>query len=65
MFLNRSPESKDITADWKTLGLDAGVKVSVRDLWLRKSIAEGVAGSFTAKAVPAHGVLAVALAPTA
>ena len=28
-------------------------------------IAEGVAGSFTAKAVPAHGVLAVALAPTA
>ena len=61
IFLNRSPRTQDITADWKTLGLPAGKKVSVRDLWLGKNLAEGVTGSYTARAVPSHGVLAAKL----
>ena len=61
IFLNRSPRTKDISADWKTLGLPAGEKVSVRDIWLGRELAVGVTGSFTAKAVPSHGVLAAKL----
>ena len=30
--------AQDITADWRTLGLPAGRKVSVRDLWLGKEL---------------------------
>lgn len=61
IFLNRSPRAQDISADWKTLGLPVEEKITVRDLWLGKELAAGVKGSFTAKAVPSHGVLAAKL----
>jgi hypothetical protein len=41
--------------------LPVEAKVSVRDLWLGKELATGVTESFTAKAVPSHGVLAAKL----
>ena len=65
VFLNRSPATRDITASFETLGLPTHATVSTRDLWLRKDLAMGVKGGFTAKAVPSHGMLAVMFSPVA
>ena len=61
VFLNRSPEPRDIVGDFATLGLSAK-QAKARDLVLRKDLGE-VSGSFTAKGVPPHGVVAVTLTP--
>ena len=63
VFLNRSPDTRDITASWAMLGIQADVSVDVRDLWLQEDIAVGVQNRFTANAVPSHGVLAAKFSP--
>jgi hypothetical protein len=45
---------------WDMLGLSAGAKVLVRDLWSKTALGTS-SGSFVAKAVPSHGSVLVKL----
>eukprot|EP00475_Leptophrys_vorax_P036679 TRINITY_DN623_c0_g1_i1.p2 TRINITY_DN623_c0_g1~~TRINITY_DN623_c0_g1_i1.p2 ORF type:complete len:394 (+),score=119.44 TRINITY_DN623_c0_g1_i1:115-1182(+) len=61
ILFNRSGKSATITAKWSDLGLAAGSKFNVRDLWAHKDM--GVkSGSFGAT-VASHAVVMVKLSP--
>ena len=63
IFINRSPGTTSISADFAMLGLPASAKVTARDLWKREAITGAVSGGvFTAKSVVSHSCLAVRLA---
>ena len=67
VFLNRGDvgsAARDIIADWATLGIAAGVKMDVRDMWSRKNVATGVTGTYTAKGVAAHSMVALKFVPS-
>jgi alpha-galactosidase len=53
-LLNRTGASASITASWSALGLPAG-NASVRDLWSHTDLGN-FNGSYTATAIPSHGV---------
>ncbi|XP_061368033.1 alpha-galactosidase 3 isoform X2 [Gastrolobium bilobum] len=50
---NRCSKVATITASWKALGLESGIHVSVRDLWLHKLLTGDAVSSFSAQ-VDAH-----------
>ena len=63
VLLNRYYKLSAITAEWSRLGLAAGQKMSVRDVWAKADV--GVhSGSYTEPAVPSHGVTLLVLTPT-
>ena len=67
VFLNRGgvgSAARDISADWATLGIAAGVKMDVRDMWSRTNVATGVTGTYTAKGVAAHSMVALKFVPS-
>ncbi|WVZ20772.1 hypothetical protein V8G54_008094 [Vigna mungo] len=47
-FWNRCSKVATITASWEALGLESGIRVSVRDLWQHKLVAEDAVSSFSA-----------------
>jgi alpha-galactosidase len=54
--------SEKITLTWKNLGIPAGQKMLVRDLWNRKDV--GIySGSFTSLDIPQNDVMMVTLHP--
>jgi hypothetical protein len=53
VLLNLGDTAAPVTAEWADLGIPAGAKVTVRDLW-KKSDAPDATGSLTAM-TPAHG----------
>jgi len=55
LLLNRSAAASDIQVPWSSLGLKPG-KAKVRDLWTHSDLGEPL-DSWTAKAVPPHGVV--------
>ncbi|CAL0327554.1 unnamed protein product [Lupinus luteus] len=52
-FWNRCSEVATITASWTTIGLESGIRVSVRDLWQHEVVTTGAVSSFSAR-VNAH-----------
>jgi alpha-galactosidase len=54
-LLNRTSASASITVQWTTLGLPAG-SATVRDLWSHTDLGP-IANSYTATAIPSHGVV--------
>ena len=58
-LLNRSPTAQNITAEWSALGLSAGERRSVRDVWAGAEAGEAV-GRYSAE-VPAWGVALLVL----
>jgi len=53
VLFNRNTTSNNITGQWKDIGIGAGVKATVRDLWLHQDL-----GTFTDSitlSVPMHG----------
>ena len=58
-LLNRSPTAQNITAEWSALGLEAGERRSVRDVWAGAEAGEA-AGSYSAE-VAAWGVALLVL----
>jgi alpha-galactosidase len=54
VLLNRAGASASITAQWSALGLPPG-NATVRDLWTHTDLGS-FNGSYTASAVPSHGV---------
>jgi len=61
ILLNRSNESRTITAHWSDIGIKQGTSVSVRDLWARRDL-----GKYTntfAASVVSHGVVMVKMTP--
>jgi alpha-galactosidase len=53
-LFNRGSSSASITVQWSALGLPAG-NATVRDLWSHTDVGT-FNGSYTATAVPSHGV---------
>jgi alpha-galactosidase len=54
-LFNRADQPQDISVRWQDLGLPAGKKLSVRDLW--KHVAIQVSGDRYQATVPSHGVV--------
>jgi len=54
-LLNRGSAAASITADWSAIGIAAG-SATVRDLWSHADLGS-FDGSYTADAVPSHGVV--------
>jgi alpha-galactosidase len=54
VLLNRTGASASITVQWSALGLPAG-NATVRDLWSHTDLGS-FSGSYTATAIPSHGV---------
>jgi alpha-galactosidase len=54
VLLNRTGASASIAAQWSALGLPAG-NATVRDLWSHTDLGT-FSGSYTASAIPSHGV---------
>ncbi|MED6208136.1 Alpha-galactosidase 3 [Stylosanthes scabra] len=50
---NRCSNATTITASWDQIGLESGIRVSVRDLWQHKELTSDAVSSFSAK-VDAH-----------
>ena len=50
---NRCSNATTITASWNTIGLESGIRVSVRDLWQHKTLTSDAVSSFSAH-VDAH-----------
>jgi len=61
LLFNRGSSAVQITALWKYIGLTAGSRYTVRDLWLEKNV--GVYSDSYGEIVPAHGVVMVKLTP--
>ena len=59
-LLNRTSGSASITVQWSTLGLPAG-SATVRDLWSHTELGT-IANSYTATAIPSHGVVMLKVA---
>jgi len=62
ILLNRSTNSATITARWSDVGIKAGTRCDVRDLWERKNI--GMYTNSFSSSVASHGVVMVKLTPT-
>ncbi|HTQ03067.1 MAG TPA: glycoside hydrolase family 27 protein [Polyangiaceae bacterium] len=54
VLLNRGSSSASITVEWASIGIPAGT-ASVRDLWAHTDLGS-FDGSYTASAIPSHGV---------
>ncbi len=63
ILLNRSGDAHPMSVDWATLGMAAGEKADVRDLW-SKAVSKSVKGSYSAT-VPSHAVVMVRVTPKA
>jgi alpha-galactosidase len=61
ILFNRSPATANITAKWADIGLAAGVKVSVKDLWSKEALGN-IADSLELS-VPTHGSRTLRLTP--
>ncbi|HZL17680.1 MAG TPA: glycoside hydrolase family 27 protein, partial [Polyangia bacterium] len=61
-LLNRTGATASITASWSALGLPAG-NASVRDLWSHTDLGS-FNGSYTATAIPSHGVAMLKIVTT-
>ena len=62
LLLNRGAAAADIPFTWDQLGYPAKLQATVHDVWSGKDMGT-VAGSWTAKAVPSHGVTVVEVRP--
>ena len=63
ILLNRSTVAHAISVDWGTLGMAAGEKADVKDLW-SKAVSKAVKGSYSAT-VAGHAVVMVRVTPKA
>ncbi len=63
ILLNRSTTAHAMSVDWSTLGMAAGEKADVKDLW-SKAVSKAVKGSYSAT-VPGHAVVMVRVTPKA
>ncbi|MDG0832531.1 glycoside hydrolase family 27 protein [Pelomonas saccharophila] len=61
VLFNRGKTPVDMKLSWDSLGLPAGQKAEVRDLWSKK-LTKNVSGSYGSKVAP-HGVVMVRVAP--
>jgi alpha-galactosidase len=61
-LLNRSGSAASITVQWTALGIPAGA-ATVRDLWAHSDLGAS-SGSYTAQAVPSHGVVMLKVTST-
>ncbi|HVZ30064.1 MAG TPA: glycoside hydrolase family 27 protein [Asticcacaulis sp.] len=61
ILLNRSEAAKDMSVNWETLDMPAGLKADVKDLW-SKAVKTNVKGSYGAS-VPSHGVIMLRVTP--
>jgi alpha-galactosidase len=61
-LLNRGSGSTSITVQWSALGIPTGA-ASVRDLWAHSDLGS-FSGSYTASAVPSHGVMMLKVTST-
>ena len=62
LLLNRGDHPADIAFAWHEAGYPDTLHVRVRDLWGGKDLG-ALAGGYTAKAVPSHGVVMLTLRP--
>jgi alpha-galactosidase len=62
LLLNRSKTSADIPFTWAQIGYPAKLSAEMRDLWKAQDLGR-MAGGWTAKAVPPHGVVVVTVKP--
>ena len=58
VLLNRGEGPADVSCTWAELGLPAGAKAAVRDLWARADLGD-FTGAFTARGVESHGAVMV------
>ncbi len=63
ILLNRSTDAHAVHVDWSTLGMAAGEKADVKDLW-SKAVSKSVKGGYSAQ-VPGHAVVMVRVTPKA
>lgn len=70
VLFNRSSAAKDITVTWQDIAkadpqgkaIAATTSFNARDLWKKQDL-EPLTGSYTAQAVPSHGVVVLRLSP--
>ena len=63
LLLNRGDTTLDITLDFADVWIAtaAGTQLILRDLWAEEDLPGKFSGSYTAKAVPSHGNVALSL----
>jgi alpha-galactosidase len=62
VLFNRGKAPADMKLAWDRLGLPAGQKADVKDLWSKK-VTKNVSGSYAAGKVASHGVVMVRVTP--
>jgi alpha-galactosidase len=60
LLLNRGDVTLDITLFFADVWVESGAELVLRDLWAEKDIGR-FSGSYTAKAVPSHGNVALSM----
>lgn len=60
LLLNRGDVTLDITLVFADVWVESGAELVLRDLWAEKDIGK-FSGSYTAKAVPSHGNVALSM----
>jgi alpha-galactosidase len=63
LLFNRGKTLSDIAVKWSDVGYPDAVLASVRDVWNAKDLGE-MRGGYTARQVPAHGVVMLIVTPT-